>query len=52
VSPGRQRALAAAIHGATVHEVDGVHNAVATSAERFVPTFLEACASVVRRLPA
>jgi 3-oxoadipate enol-lactonase len=52
VPPSRQRALAAAIRGATVHEVDGVHNVVATSPEEFVPIFLDACASVVCRLPA
>jgi len=50
VSPARQRALAAAIPGATVHEVAGPHNVCATDPERFLPPFLEACRSVTDRL--
>ncbi len=50
VSPLRQRRLAAAIPGATIHEVDGPHNVCATDPERFLPPFLEACASVTDRL--
>ena len=46
VSPARQRALAAAIPGATVHEVGGPHNVCATDPQRFLPPFLEACQSV------
>lgn len=50
VAPSRQRKLAAAIPGATVHEVDGPHNVCATDPARFLPPFLEACASVTNRL--
>lgn len=42
----RQRRLAAAIPGATVHEVAGDHLAVATNAEVFVPTLVDACLEV------
>lgn len=50
VPPSRQRRLAAAIPGATVYEVDGPHNVCATDPPRFLPAFLEACASVTSRL--
>ena len=50
VSPARQRALAAAIPGATVHEVGGPHNVCATDPNRFLPPFLEACQSVTDQL--
>jgi pimeloyl-ACP methyl ester carboxylesterase len=45
----RQRALAASIPGATVHEVDGGHAALVLKAAELVPALEEACASVVRR---
>lgn len=50
VAPSRQRGLAAAIPGSVVRLVDGPHNVCATEPERFVPAFLEACASVTGRL--
>jgi 3-oxoadipate enol-lactonase len=49
IAPSRQRKLAAAIPGATVHEVDGDHGACVLGAERFVPALLEACESVAGR---
>jgi len=49
VSPRRQVALADAIPGATVHRVDGGHDAAVFGANRFVPALLEACASVSSR---
>jgi pimeloyl-ACP methyl ester carboxylesterase len=48
----RQRKLAEAIPGATVHEVAGNHAACVVGADRFVPALAEACASVGARLPA
>lgn len=50
VAPSRQRRLADAIPGATVHEVDGPHNVCATDPKKFLPPFLSACASVTHRL--
>lgn len=50
VPPVRQRKLAAAIPGATVHPVDGGHDVCATAPERFVPALLDALDSVVVRL--
>ena len=50
VLAGRQRALARAVPGATVHEVDGGHDVCVTDPPRFLPAFLEACDSVVGRL--
>ncbi len=47
----RQLSLAAAIPGATVHEVAGGHGSVVMRADRFVPALLEACRSVANRLP-
>lgn len=49
VSPQRQRDLAAAIPGASVHEVDAGHAAVVSHREYFVPVLVEACAGVARR---
>jgi predicted alpha/beta hydrolase family esterase len=49
VSPRRQLALAEAIPGATVHRVDGGHDAAVFGADRFVPALLDACASVASR---
>jgi pimeloyl-ACP methyl ester carboxylesterase len=49
VAPARQRALAKAIPGATVHEVGGPHAVGATDPERFVPVLLDALAGVVDR---
>lgn len=49
VSPRRQLALADAIPGATVHRVDGGHDAAVFGAHRFVPALLDACASVASR---
>jgi 3-oxoadipate enol-lactonase len=49
VSPRRQRALATAIPGAAVVEVDGDHGACVTDAPRFVPALVDACADVAAR---
>ncbi len=49
VSPRRQRALAEAIQGATLHEVEAGHAAVVTDRERFVPVLVDACTSVAGR---
>lgn len=49
VAPASQRALAAAIPGATVHPVPGDHTVCATNPGRFVPTLLSACDDVARR---
>ncbi len=49
VRPARQQALARAIPGATLHEVDGGHDACVTAPERYVPALLEACRSVTAR---
>ena len=48
VPPDRQRALAQAIPGATVHPVDGDHGAFLDS-DRFPPVLLEACRAVAGR---
>jgi poly(3-hydroxyalkanoate) synthetase len=45
----RQYALARAIPGATLHEVEDGHAACVLGAERFVPCFLEAIATVNAR---
>jgi pimeloyl-ACP methyl ester carboxylesterase len=45
----RQLALARAIPGATVHEVDDGHAGCVLGAERFVPRFVEAAATVNAR---
>jgi hypothetical protein len=49
IPPGRQRALARAIPGATVHDIDAGHGACALEAEVFVPAFVEATATVNAR---
>lgn len=49
VPPGRQRALAGAIPGASVHEVAGGHGACVEAAARFVPVLVEACESAAAR---
>lgn len=49
VAPVRQRALAAALPGAPVWEVEGAHNAAVTASGRWVPALLEALSSVVDR---
>ena len=49
VPPHRQRKLAEAIRGATIHEVHGDHAAVVMQAQRFLPALLDAVDSVVRR---
>lgn len=50
VPPERQRKLAASIPGAVVFEVEGDHSACVNRAGRFVPTLVEACRSVERRM--
>ncbi|MDP8936432.1 MAG: alpha/beta hydrolase [Actinomycetota bacterium] len=45
VPPWRQRALAGAVPGASVHEVDGDHGAF-LAPDRFVPVLVEACRAV------
>lgn len=42
IPPARQVALARAIRGATVHELDGGHAACVLEAEKFVPAMVEA----------
>ncbi len=49
VLPRRQLALAHAIPGASVHKVDGGHDACVSQPERFVPALVEACLSVAAR---
>lgn len=51
VPPHRQRKLADAIAGATVHPVAGDHGVVVMDVRRYVPQLLAAAASVERRLP-
>jgi pimeloyl-ACP methyl ester carboxylesterase len=48
----RQHRLAAAIPGASVHEVSGGHAAMVLKAEAFVPALVEACGSVADRIAA
>lgn len=50
ISPVRQRKLAAAIPGATVHEVPSDHGACVLGAEHFVPALVAACTSVAQRV--
>ncbi len=47
VAPARQHALAAAIGGATTHEVDGPHDACVSRARLFVPALVAACDDVL-----
>lgn len=49
VPTGRQIALARAIPGATLHEVDDGHAGCVLGAEKFVPRFVEAAATVNAR---
>ena len=49
VPPHRQRKLADAIRGATVHPVDADHGACAAAPSRFVPALVDACRSVAAR---
>ena len=49
VPPHRQRRLADAIAGATVHSVAGDHGVCSTDPDAFVPGLVDACASVVAR---
>ncbi|WP_244927808.1 alpha/beta fold hydrolase [Nocardioides sp. W7] len=49
IPPARQHALARAIPGATVHDVDGGHAACVLEAEKFVPAFVEAATTVHAR---
>jgi pimeloyl-ACP methyl ester carboxylesterase len=51
IAPTRQIKLANAIRGATVHPVHAGHAACVLSYRRFVPALVEACDSVVSRLP-
>ena len=46
VPPSRQLALAAAIRGASVHEVDADHGAPVGDPDRFVPALVAACRAV------
>ncbi len=46
VPPARQRAMAEAIPGATILEVDGPHRACVDAAREFVPALLQACRKV------
>ncbi len=50
VPPDRQRRLAQAIPGATVHPVAGDHTCCVTRPSRFVPVLLDACLDVHRRV--
>ena len=49
IPPARQRALARAIPGATMHDIDAGHAACALETEIFVPAFVEAVAHRQRR---
>jgi pimeloyl-ACP methyl ester carboxylesterase len=51
VPPHRQRKLAAAIPGATIHLVDADHGACAAAPHLFVPALLDACRTVAARKP-
>lgn len=50
VPPHRQRRLAAAIPGATVHPVAGAHDVCAVEPDLFVPALLAACTDVAARV--
>lgn len=50
VPPASQRAMAAAIPGATVHEAHGSHTVCVENPSAFVPALLDAVASVAGRL--
>ena len=49
VPPHRQRKLAESIPGATIHPVEGDHDACINRGNRFAPVLLEACRSVAAR---
>ncbi|HET6940267.1 MAG TPA: alpha/beta fold hydrolase [Nocardioides sp.] len=49
IRPSRQRALARAIPGATMHDIDTGHAACVLQAELFVPALVEAAATVNAR---
>jgi pimeloyl-ACP methyl ester carboxylesterase len=49
IAPARQLAVARAIPGATIHDIDAGHAACALQTETFVPSFVEACATVNAR---
>jgi 3-oxoadipate enol-lactonase len=49
IAPARQLAVARAIPGATIHDIDAGHAACALETETFVPAFIEACATVNAR---
>jgi pimeloyl-ACP methyl ester carboxylesterase len=51
IAPTRQMKLANAIPGATMHPVHAGHAACVLAYRRFVPALVEACQSVVDRLP-
>jgi pimeloyl-ACP methyl ester carboxylesterase len=51
ISPARQIKLANAIPGATIHPVHAGHAACVLAYRRFVPALVEACESVVSKLP-
>jgi len=50
VPPNRQRKLAGAIAGATMHPVAGNHAVCVMEPHKFVPALLDACESVARRV--
>ena len=52
VQPARQRALAGAIAGTSVHEVDAGHDACVSAPRRFLPALVGACRSVSARTSA
>ena len=49
IAAARQLAVARAIPGATIHDIDAGHAACALETETFVPAFVEACATVNAR---
>ena len=49
IVPSRQLALARAIPGATIHDIDTGHAACVLETETFVPAFVEAVATVNAR---
>jgi len=49
IPPARQVALARAVPGATVHDLDGGHAACVLEAEKFVPAMVEAAVTVRAR---
>jgi 3-oxoadipate enol-lactonase len=49
IAPSRQLAVARAIPGATIHDIDTGHAACVLETEKFVPAFVEAAATVNAR---